>query len=73
MASGWWATIASVDCSGSGAANRINFYGADLTDANLQYATLHDANLTGAYLHDVILYGADLTGADLRDAKGLER
>ena len=47
--------------------------GADLTDADLNWAKLWhadltDADLTGAYLHRADLWEADLSGADLTDA-----
>ena len=42
--------------------------GADLRDADLQYANLQGTNLRGADLEHAILQGADLQGADLENA-----
>jgi uncharacterized protein YjbI with pentapeptide repeats len=58
--------------------SRVNFSGADLTEAQLhdtlmQRANLSGANLSHANIHDAVLIGADLqgtnfTGANLRDS-----
>jgi uncharacterized protein YjbI with pentapeptide repeats len=58
--------------------SRVNFSGADLSEAQLQETLMHRANLSGANLshaniHDAVLIGADLqgtnfTGANLRNS-----
>ena len=48
--------------------NEYDFYGADLSGANLRSADLRSANLSGADLRSANLSGANLRSADLRSA-----
>jgi len=48
--------------------NEYDFYGADLSGANLRSADLSGANLRSADLRSANLSGADLSGANLRSA-----
>ena len=47
---------------------RVDLYGANLSDANLRSADLYGANLSGANLSDANLRSADLHGANLSGA-----
>ncbi len=49
-----------------------NFTMADMTGADLSDADLRKAVFVGSYLQNVSFFGSDLTGADFRNARGLE-